>query len=301
VPARFILSLDCEGKWGVADHQTARHRGELSDQRLRDAYRSIVALLDEFGMPATFAFVGAFTQSRSAFAKLRPAIEQLSRNAPDYLGPALRDLGETGAAGWHGGDLVELVEQANAGHEIALHGVTHVPWTDLNDTAARAELDLLQQLEGPIRRSKTFVYPRNLVAHTELLASHGFKGYRTARTRSRLSSLLSEFNVFEAPEQAEAPNGIVPIPAGFFLNWRSGARRLVPPQVTAARARRLLHAAGLNDGVVHYWLHPENIASAPATLDLLKLLLREVSAAREVGRCEVMTQVGYCRWAKSLH
>jgi hypothetical protein len=297
VPARFILSLDCEGKWGVADHLSARHRRDLSDQRLREAYRSIVAVLDEFGIPATFAFVGAFTQSRSDFAKLRPAIEELGRSAPGYLGPALADLDRTRGEGWHGDHFVELVGEARAGHEIALHGVTHVPWTDLDAAAAAAELSLLQQLEGPIRSSKTFVYPRNLVAHTDLLASHGFEGYHMARERSRAVSLLSEFNLFEAPERAVAPaKGIVRIPAGFFLNWRSGARRLVPPTVTGARARRLLQRAAANDGVVHYWLHPENIASAPSTLRLLKMLVGEVARARDAGHCEAMTQLSYCRW-----
>jgi hypothetical protein len=297
VPARFILSLDCEGKWGVADHLNARHRQDLSDQRLREAYRSIVAVLGEFGVPATFAFVGAFTQSPSDFARLRQTIDELGRSAPDYLHPALADLDRTHGDGWHGDHLVELVGEARAGHEIALHGVTHVPWTELDAAGAEAELNLLEQLEGPIRRSNTFVYPRNLVAHTDLLASHGFEGYRTARTRSRAASLLSEFNVFEAPERAAAPTkGIIHIPAGFFLNWRSGARRLVPPTVTGARAKRLLQRAAANDGIVHYWLHPENIASAPSTLRLLKMLVREVARVRDAGHCEVMTQLGYCRW-----
>jgi hypothetical protein len=300
VPARFILSLDCEGKWGVADHLTARHGIELSDERLREAYRSIVAVLDEFGIPATFAFVGAFTQSAAAFARVRPAIDELGRCAPDYLGPALRNLDGTGGEGWHGDDLVDLVGQAKAGHEIALHGLTHVPWTDLDDAAARTELALLQQLEGPARQCKTFVYPRNLIAHTGLLASHGFEGYRTARRRSRLSSLLSEFNLFETSERPVAANGIVPIPGGFFLNWRSGARRLVPTAVTGARARRLLRTAAADDGVVHYWLHPENIATAPATLGVFNMLLREVAKARDAGDCEVLTQLGYCRRIESL-
>jgi hypothetical protein len=301
MPARFILSFDCEGKWGVADHLTARHQQELSDERLRDAYRSIIGGLDEFQIPATFAFVGAFTQSRRDFGKVRPMIEAVSRLAPDYIGPALRDLDETGGAGWHGDDLVDLVGLAKAGHEIALHGVTHVPWTDFDEAGVQAELVLLQQLEGPIRQCGTFVYPRNLVAHTDALATHGFKGFREGRRRSRLSSLLAEFNLFEAPERPSPREGIVAIPAGFFLNWRSGVRRLVPPAVTRARARGMLDAAAPNGGVVHYWLHPENVASAPSTLGLLRRLLRDVAEAREAGHCEVMTQLGYCSWAKSLH
>lgn len=299
MPTRFILSLDCEGKWGVADHLTSQHRRDLSNERLNEAYRSILRLLDEFDIAATFAFVGAFTQSPKDFARLRPAIEELRRTAPEYLGPALRDLDETGGDGWHGACLVDLAAQASTAHEIALHGVTHVPWTVLDEGGAEAELAILRQLEGPIRQSRTFVYPRNLVAHTGLLARHGFEGYRTARIRSRASSLLSEFNLLETPEIARHRDGIVHIPAGFFLNWRNGLRKLVPSVVTRARARRLLEAGAANDGVVHYWLHPENVASAPSTLGVLGLLLREVAAAREAGRCEIMTQADYCRWVRS--
>ena len=289
MPARFILTFDCEGKWGVADHLATRHRRELSEVRLREAYQSIVAVLDEFAIPATFAFVGAFTQSPGDFARVRPAIEEIGRSAPNYIGPALRDLDETDGSGWHGHHLVDLVGEARAGHEIALHGVTHVPWTDLDEASVGAELALLQQLEGPIRLSKTFVYPRNRVAHANELAKHGFAGFRAARTRSRFRSLLSEFNLFEAPDRRLTPNGIVPIPAGFFLNWRAGARLLVPPEVTQIRAERLLRTAAADDGVVHYWLHPENIASAPSTLSLLQMLARKVAAAREAGDCETTT------------
>jgi len=74
----------------------------------------------------------------------------------------------------------------------------------------------------------------------------------------------------------------------------------VPPAVTRMRVRRLLGAAAAGGTVVHYWLHPENVASAPSTLELLRALVREVARSRDAGDCEVMTQLGYCRWAESL-
>lgn len=299
--ARFILSFDCEGKWGVADRLTAAQQRELTDDRLRSAYRSIVDLLDEYRISATFAFAGAFSQSPGAFQAIRPELQRLSESAPAYLGPALRDIEETRGSGWHGGDLVEIVANARTPHEIALHGVTHVPWTAMDAAFAEAELRLFERLQGPVRRSRTFVYPRNLVAHAHALEDRGFEGFRAARpSRSRLLSLLSEFNLWEDPESPAKGNEIVPIPAGFFLNWRSGLRKLVPPTVTRARAKRLLQRAAPSGSVVHYWLHPENIASAPSTFQLLQALVREVAAAREEGHCEVLTQLGYCRWIESL-
>ena len=293
--ARFILSLDCEGKWGSADILTGHHRRDLTDRKLAAAYRAILALLDEYGIAATFAFAGLFSQSAKAFADLRPDLERFSCFAPEYIQPALDDIDQTHGSGWHGHDLVEAVTDARSNHEIALHGVTHVPWTSLSDDAAKAELHLFEQLSGPVRQSRTFVFPRNLVAHTELLADHGFQGFRTARaSRSRLSSLLSEFNLFERPDPSVRGTGIVAIPPGYFLNWRSGLRRAVPTLVTKLRARHLLDQAS-GGRVVHYWLHPENVATAPATIGLLRMLLREVALRRDAGRCEVMTQLDYCR------
>ena len=293
--ARFILSLDCEGKWGSADILTAHHRRDLSDRKLAAAYRAILDLLDEYGIAATFAFAGLFSQSAKAFADLRPELERFSRFAPEYVQPALNDIDQTHGSGWHGHDLVEAVTNARSNHEVALHGVTHVPWTRLNRDAAKAELHLFERLSGPVRQSRTFVYPRNLVAHTQLLADHGFQGFRTARaSRSRTASLLSEFNLFERPDALSPGTGIVAIPSGYFLNWRSGLRRVVPPVVTKLRARHLLDQAR-DGGVVHYWLHPENVATAPTTIGLLQMLLREVAVRRDAGRCDVMTQIDYCR------
>lgn len=301
MPATFMLTFDCEGRWGVADHLTPRDRARLTDEGLRQAYESIVALLDDYQVEATFAFVGAFGQSPAELARLRPALEGLRPFAPNFMGPALEDYDASSGAGWHGDKWVDLVANARTQHEIALHGVTHVPWTQMDERAVEAEMALFDSLSGPVSFSRTFVYPRNLVAHTDKLAEHGFAGFRLAPPpRSRARSLLAEFNIFEAPDQPTVAAGLLPIPAGFFLNWRSGPRRVVPPSVTRLRSRRLLDAAAASEGIVHYWLHPENIATAPSTIELLSTLLRDVAESREAGHCQVMTQLGYCRWRESL-
>lgn len=301
MPAKFILSLDCEGKWGVADCLTHAHADALSDDRLALAYGEILRLLDQYGIAATFAFAGLFSQTAQQFSTLRPQVEQFAERAPAYLRPALADIDGTRGAGWHGAHLVEAVVSARTAHEVALHGVTHVPWTSMSDALAQAELALFEQLEGPVRQSRTFVYPRNLVAHEQALEQYKFLGYRNALpTRSRAASLAAEFNVFARPEQPSPPREIVPIPAGYFLNWRSGPRRLVPAAVTMRRARGLLQRAERTGGVVHYWLHPENIATARATLPLLRGLIEEVARRQDRGSCEVLTQLGYCQWVRSL-
>ena len=87
---------------------------------------------------------------------------------------------------------------------------------------------------------------------------------------------------------------MIAIPAGYFVNWQHGPRRIVPRELSARRAAHCLRAAHRDDAVVHYWLHPENVASAPGTIDVLRDLLRLVANLRDRGDCKVVTQAQYC-------
>jgi peptidoglycan/xylan/chitin deacetylase (PgdA/CDA1 family) len=303
--ARFILSLDCEGKWGVADRLTPGLRTALADARLRAAYAALLAALDRFDVPATFAFVGTFSLARERLRDLRPALEGLSRELPRYLGPALVDLAAPGSEGWSGEWAVEAVTAARTRHELALHGATHVPWDDPAMTAdlARRELALVFEAEAPIlRHVTTYVYPRNAVAHRDVLHEFGIAGVRGARLRtSRVANLLAEFDLWAEPDRDPAPSTPLEVPAGYFVNWLAGARRLVPPGLSRLRVRRMLEHADRTGGVVHLWTHPENFATAPSTLGLLRGMLADAAQMRDAGRCEVLTQDEYCRRADAGH
>lgn len=302
---RFILSLDCEGKWGVADQLGGDFAATLDDERLKAGYSRLIGLLDEFEMPATFAFVGTFSLGPAELRDLRPALHDLARTVPGYLEPALADGGRPGANGWTGDWAVAAVDAARTPHEIALHGATHIPWDWPGMTAAvaRQELGLLYEVGAPILdRVTTYIYPRNAVQHREVLAEFGIAGARDARSpRSRVSSLLSEFDVRAAPDPDPPLASPLRIPAGYFVNWLSGLRRAVPPAVTLWRARQMLRRAAQTGDVVHFWTHPENLVSAPATHDLLRGILAEVSRLRDAGRCEVLTQEQFCRRVDPSH
>jgi peptidoglycan/xylan/chitin deacetylase (PgdA/CDA1 family) len=297
--ARFILSLDCEGKWGIADHLTPTAHAQLSDARLRAAYTSILDLLARYKIPATFAYVGCFSLSAAQLADRRPELEQMAKVFPHHLGPMLQDAFSGSREGWSGDWAVDMAASRSQSHEIGLHGVTHVPWDDpaMTEAHARADLGMAFDLNFPIARpGMTYIYPRGGFGYTHLLAERGFAGYRLVRSHnSRLLSLLSEFDLFSQPDTDPAPASLQPIPAGYFINWLQGGRKVVPVEVTRLRARQLLKRAAKTGQVVHYWTHPENIASAPETLKVLEVILQEVAAQRERGQCDVLTQLGYCQ------
>lgn len=273
-----ILSFDCEGKWGVADHLTGAHARELCDARLRSAYQGIVSLLDAYSTPATFAFVGLFAQSPEALRAF--PLDELARDLP-YLRAAAEGV-KSGDEGWSGAWAVDLI---GPGHELAFHGMTHVPWPELSTAQAQAELEF-----APPHMRQTLVFPRNKVAHLDVLQRCGCLGYRSARpAQARWASLASEFNVNPASEAAAAGETPLKIAAGIFINWRNGLRAAVSPAITRLRARRLLRHAAQNDGVAHFWIHPENIASRPSTMENLKAVVQEIAAARDAGRIRVET------------
>lgn len=278
-----ILSLDCEGKWGVADHLRSDLSKRLSDERLKWSYREIVAHLDQWKVNATFAVVELFIWSRAE--QLGGVLQELAdlpflREVPGAIANA--------DEGWSAPWVLDLIGPQ---HEIATHGFSHTPWPEL--TAAQAQREMAGI--APERR-RTLIYPRNGVAHTELLASFGCEGYRTARpARSRLLSLATEFNVFARAERPIDSCGVKPIPAGAFINWRGGARALVPPAVSRMRARHIIRDAARTGGVAHFWTHPENIATHPPTLENFKAVVEEIARARDAGEIEIVTQIEFCR------
>lgn len=280
---RFILSLDCEGKWGVADHLTPAHDEQLADDRLREAYDAIADLLAHHGVVATWAFVGLFMRSADELASL-PA-DEIAGRLP-YTRAAWEQIAD-GLGGWAGAWAVDRVAGA---HEVACHGISHTPWSDLSDEQAEYEISLGGDITG-----QTLIFPRNRVGHLDRLARAGITGYRLPPPdRSRVASLASEWALTQ-PSESDPPADPVlqPIPGGVFVNWLSGARRLVPTAVTRLRARHMLRHAARTGGVAHYWTHPENIASAPATLANLAAVLEEVDALRRQGRITVITQAQY--------
>ncbi len=52
--AQLIISLDCEGKWGMADHITDHHRRCFTNANLDRAYQVTLTLFDKWDVEATF-------------------------------------------------------------------------------------------------------------------------------------------------------------------------------------------------------------------------------------------------------
>lgn len=279
-----IFSFDCEGKWGVADKLGTPYAQRLTDEAIRWSYDVIAQTLAKYDVRATFAFVGLFVETPDVQVK---RVRELGAEWT-YLKDATRPLAAKDE-GWSAPWTLDLV---GSRHEIAYHGFTHTPWSNLTRAQAKLELSAV-----PAAHRATVIFPRNEVAHLDVLDEEGCLGYRAARPpRSRIASLASEFWIPTNADPADpGPARLKVIPAGQFINWMSGPRRFVPTVITRLRARQIISHAAETKGVAHFWTHPENIASNPPTLANLVAIVEECVRARDAGKIVVADQEQWCR------
>lgn len=300
-PPTFILSLDCEGKWGMADQLEPYHQREFTTAKLTGAYQQLLAILARYDISATFAFVMAFVLS----AKEREHFPVLAddRNGEDpWLRHYWHDLAAGHSDGWHCPETLDLVREAGV-HEIASHSFCHRPLGDGSIGQAGAVRELAHAAEAAAQKNvelKTLVFPRNDVGNLPAVRAAGYLGYRErlprpGGRRGQAMALAEEFVLTRKPQNPR-PNreGLVTIPPGHFFNWRFGLRRLVPPKITVLRWRNQLHRCARDGGVVHLWLHPHNLITGPGTAQVLSAVLADVAGFRDRGEIEVLTQRAYC-------
>ena len=291
----FIISFDCEGKWGHADRLSPKIRRILRTGPLSTIFHKSVRLLDSFELPGTFSFVGAFTLHADQYLSYIHPI-RATPCGDDFFA----DVARSELDGWFCPEMLAEVH-VHGRHELASHSFTHLQFDEVPAQAAELELAACVALaHSQGWRPRSFVFPKNRVGHLELLARHGFTSYRGRRhfTFGRPGSLASEFNLWESadphPTTAGSP---LDIPCGHFLNWPHGLRLAVPPDVTVKRWCHILDDAIRHNRVAHCWLQPHNLLNGRGQFELMERVLREVRIRVDAGLIEPMTQEAYARQA----
>ncbi len=300
----FIISLDCEGKWGMADNLQPYHHQMLTDRALAKAYERLVALFARYEIPATFAFVMAFTLTADQRRDFGLLVDPDRAEGDAWMAHFWTDIQAGRTEGWFQPDALDLV-QADGRHEIACHGFCHRPMDDqsLSSALAQAELEAagkVASLKGV--NLKTLVFPRNQVGNLDSLRGAGYIGFREKLARpkglaGRLVRLTEEYHVRPSLQKSKkaGPNGLTRIAPGYFFNWRFGARSHVPEGITFARWKSLLDRSARSGTAAHLWLHPHNLITAPSTGSSLERVLAYAAKLRDQGRLTVRTQVDHCK------
>ena len=141
-----MISLDCEGKWGMADDPRILEDDSINRRSLQEAYDMLFRLLQIHQIRATFAVVGLYV------AGFERTLEHLNLVKGDnchesWLEIPKRAMTTGRHSGWFYEDLPLRI--ANSGyHELASHGFSHLPFCSegFNESTAMFELASMNDL-----------------------------------------------------------------------------------------------------------------------------------------------------------
>lgn len=299
--ARFILSFDCEGKWGMADDPAMAMINPIGYNSLVKAYARIFEILERHEVPATFALVGLFAGGYEEYVESR---DQLLESKPhnSWLRIPEQSFAAGITDGWFYPELIERIRSQGM-HEIASHSFTHLP---MHNEGVAEELFLIELKFVDEWKKKnsvelnTFIYPRNQIRFENQLSEFNYVGYRQCDIQNsayanRFQILQDEFNIVRKSDAHSTSAKPIAIPPGTFLNWRHGPRRVIPKWVTLMRWSNVLDHAVASGGVAHLWMHPHNLITARGQIELFEDAVLRVAKAQKSGFIKSVTQAEYCK------
>lgn len=281
-----LFSMDCELAWGFADRNPPVDRVErmhADPSAVRDTYRTLVDAYDAHDVPATWAFVGHLLYD-GCDADTHPT-NDLIRGADPHTNRDADPL-------YYGPDLVDMVLAADADHDIGGHSLTHPEFTDLDEAAARAELETMVDAAADRGAEiSSFVFPRNSVAHTDLLEDVGIEAYRTGTVGANyiLRDGLKPFLLGDEQFWSVPPVRPEPTPEGPV---RVEASRLLHEvrwcYLHPWRLKRTIRA--MDDGdIAHFAFHPHDLLGYYRLDWVLDRVLAVVEKFRDRGEVEPIT------------
>ena len=275
-----VLSIDAELAWGFHDlPDPPMERIRVA----RDAWRWLLAELDDWHIPATWAVVGHLFHD-----------ECDGRHDSLTVPPGWfdRDPGGThhDKRRWFGSGLIDAIREAETQHDIGCHTYSHLSINTPGVTAAmfEQELSTFQALaEERDIEATSFVYPRNVIGYRPLLAQYGFRGYRGLppmpwHFHTPLRPATKAISLYGGEEAAPMVSprvdefGLVDVPASLYLYGfegplANGMRKLAGDPILRA-ARRGIERVATQPGVFHLWLHPNNLVSRRERVRLRAIL-----------------------------
>ena len=299
----FVLSLDTEIAWG-----TFTWGGTEFYRQHFDAYRQnvrrFIAMLDDYAVPATWAFVGHLMLDHCDGNHPEAPVPEF----PWYGRPWYHcDPGTDAVTDpwWYAPDVLDRVQAMKTAQEIGTHTFSHV---FLNDPAVTPEIARAQvQASVDVARKRgltieSLVFPRDGVAHLDQYAALGITNYRgaeqisynaLARPIRRAAGLCDHFVGGTPPvypwADLQTDHGLLNIPGSTFALAFDRYHRLVPAAARVAKFRRGIQAASDRDAIFHLAFHPFHLGSSERMFDLFKRYFDIVAKARDAGRIEILT------------
>jgi hypothetical protein len=184
----------------------------------------IAQLLDELNIPATFAIRGQLTET--------------SQN------------------------IFEFLKSRKVKHDIGAHGYSHKCYTMLSESEVEEELTKISRgMKKYNIEPRSFIFPKNKIAHLSLLEKYGYKSYR-----GRAGFKYDALNI-------EKHGQLYNVNPSFFLG-RSPSPLLINKIIDISAKRKL---------PCHFWFHPWDLGYDKLAMQnrIEKLLIPILNYAKE--------------------
>jgi peptidoglycan/xylan/chitin deacetylase (PgdA/CDA1 family) len=294
VRGSLCISIDVELAWGIWDKPSAAYHARCAEREAA-IVDALVALFERHRISATWAIVGRLLELDDAAAATT----------------------SHGARIWYAPELVERVRGARTPQDIGSHSYAHVYFGATSREALRADLAAARRVHDRHRLPfVSFVFPRNQVAHIDLLREAGVRVFRSvdhgwhAAVRQRLGAGAGRFanladKMLPIPPAVVHPiihhvdgEDVVELPSSMLLMARNGLRRAVHPASVVAKARLGLAAARRTGGAFHLWFHPSNFYyDMERQLASLGDIVEAAARMREAGQIEIRPMSSFVRAA----
>lgn len=289
----FVISLDFELFWGVAESKTIENYG-ANVEGVQQAIPAMLALFAKYNVRATWATVGMLMcKDYQQWSDIVPAVmptytrDTSSTYSVAHLAKAFPKL-------FFARSLVEQI-QATEGQELASHSYSHFYCSDARTTVEQfvADLDCTKIIfdDCGIEQPTSFVFPRNQSQddYVNALSQAGFTAYRGNQDHwlyhggsvvpygiggrmLRLADSYLPITGHHVAPVSPSDKQLINIPASRFLRPVSGNALINTMQLQHLKQGML--AAAKTDGVFHLWWHPHNFGqNTEANLKNLEQLL----------------------------
>lgn len=315
----FTLSLDFELVWGSRDlYDPLEPLLEQARATRRVVFEALLGHLQKNGICATWATVGHLFlgEARRVDGVLHPGVvppRHPWRPKPWFDG--VPEGTEAEHPEFYGRSLVLRLK--DAGQEIGSHSFSHPVFGDAGCSRQCADTDLARCVALAAELGLTlhsFVFPRNVVGHLDLVARHGFTCWRgpapdwyadgaVPQPIGRLAHIADVARAATPPTvmPCRGEHGLWNVPASASFLPANGVRRVIPVSRRVERSIRGVDAAVRDRRMFHLWLHPINLATAPGPmLAGLFSVLDHAARLRDAGQIDIMSMVQVARHASAI-
>jgi len=283
----FIISLDTELAWGFILEPRHKFLALLQSEpaRARGTIDLLLNLFEKYDIPATWAVVGhLFLDSDEGKVMFHQEMPQFKEGWLDWdLYSSIRNTPL-----YYGRDMVEKILASSVKHEIGLHSLFHIPFSQCSQEVAKAEIKQGVELAQRLGITpKSFVFPENSIGHVDVLKSHGFQIYRgiDAKRYDTPQGFLNRAIdwAIVLPVLPLQKDNLWEIPGSMYF-----CEPKIPFSVLP-RARLGLNRAIRANKVFHISLHPWSLLVQPSLHKILDKFLALVAKKRDEGKLQVMT------------